>query len=399
MLKILLPCAGNLQPGLRNRDYGKVEPSPRVSTPLTAYTYLSKRVRAFLPSTTGRKLPSRTPAPFHTAKSSLSWGDKIKADDLLLGRFHFAGQLLDVDPWITATPSRRFAVWLHEFDWLHDLLALLAGKSDAHSDMARNYVDGWIDTYGKGNEFVSDPERLARRLFNWLALWSPALSISGTNETDISLSGSSRRLDRRRSSVLRQLTLLRGSIKSIPHGVSRLTAGCALALGGARLTEGRSQFLERGLDLLDAELPIQILPDGGHISRSPETCVTALRHLLTLDSILADRGLEGSRVHGGGEIAAANISKLLKIAPGDPKAFSYGPHVGFQRLEANGTVALIDTGEAPPRPFDTRAHLAPLALDLPAALAKNNQKIGRGLFALLRRIRRWYWMIVHLAGF
>jgi len=356
----------------------------RVSTPLTAYGYLAKRLRMVLPAGSARKLSSRTPAPFHEAKPSFTMGDAKKADDLLAGRFHFAGQLLDVGPWTTAAPSRRFAIWLHEFDWLNDLLA---GKSEMHSAKACHYVDGWIDTYGKGNEFVSDPTRLSRRLFNWLALWSPALSASGPE--DIQLNDKDRLLNRRRSSVLRQLTLLRGSLKSVPPGLPRLTAGCALAMGGARLAEGRTQFLERGLDMLDTELPIQILPDGGHISRSPETCVMALRQLLTLDSLLADRGLEGSRelsraidrlapmvaffrraggelapFHGGSEIEASDIAIILRKAPGEPKAFGYGPHVGFQRLDANGTVALIDTGEAAPRPFDLKAHLAPLALDL-----------------------------------
>ena len=358
----------------------------RVSTPRTAYVFLAKRLRALLPLSPGRKLPSRTPAPFHAANPSIKFGDAKKADDLLSGRFHFAGQLLDVGPWTTPAPSRRFAVWLHEFDWLNDLVA---GNSAAHFSKARSYVDGWIETYGKGNEFVSDPARLSRRVFNWLALWSPALSAAGSKDTIMDLGGRERRLGRRRASVLQQLTVLRGSIKSIPPGLPRITAGCALALGGARLAEGRSQFLERGLDILDTELPKQILPDGGHISRSPANCVMALRQLLTLDSLLADRGLEGSRelsraidrlapmvaffrrsggelapFHGGGEIDASDITKLLRTAPGEPKAFGYGPHVGFQRLEANGTVVLIDTGEAPPRPFDTRAHLAPLALDL-----------------------------------
>ena len=356
----------------------------RVSTPQTAYSYLTKNLRALLPQRSARKLPNKSPAPFHAANASLMLGDAGRADDLLAGRFHFAGQSLEVGPWTVAAPSRRFAVWLHEFDWLNDLSA---GKSEAHFAKARAYVDGWIETYGRGNEFVSDPARLSRRVFNWLALWSLALSEPGSDNTD--MGGQEPRLPRRRASVLQQLTMLRSSIKSVPPGLSRITAGCALALGGARLTDGRSQFLERGLDILDAELPMQILPDGGHISRSPETCVIALQQLLTLDSLLADRGLEGSRelsraidrlapmiaffrrsggelapFHGGGEIEPSEITKLLGAAPGEPKAFGYGPHVGFQRLEANGTVALIDTGEAPPRPFDTRAHLAPLSLDL-----------------------------------
>ncbi len=361
----------------------------RISLPVTACLAVTQRLKGLLPGRPTAKLPSRTPGPFHPAQSGLKLGDAKKSADLLAGRFLFAGQILDVGPWTTASPSRRFAGWLHEFDWLHDLLAV---DSDAQQAKARAYVDGWIDTYGRGNEFVSDPARLARRLFNWLALWSPALSASGSEDSDMDVGGGSRVLERRRDSVLRQLTILRGSLKSLPPGLPRITAGCALALGGARLSDGKTQFLERGLDFLDDELLLQILPDGGHISRSPETTAVALRQLLTLDTLLADRGLEGSRelsraidrlapmvaffrrsggelapFHGGGEIQGADIAELLRVAPGEAKAFGYGPHVGFQRLESNGTVALMDTGEAPPRPFDLKTHLAPLALDLSTA--------------------------------
>ncbi len=361
----------------------------RVSTPHTAFLAVKQRIRAALPSGTGGALSGRSPGPFHPATPSLNLGDADKAKDLLGGRFLYAGQILDVGPWTTSAPSRRFAGWLHEFDWMHDLLAI---NSEEHHAKARFYVDGWIDTYGKGNEFVSEPARLSRRLFNWLALWSPALSASGLEDSDMDMGGSTRVLERRRASVLRQLSILRGAVKSLPPGLPRLTAGCALAMGGARITDGKAQYLERGLDLLDAELALQILPDGGHISRSPEATATVLRQLLTLDSLLADRGLEGSRelsraidrlapmvaffrrsggelapFNGGGEVDGADIAELLRAAPGEPKAFGYGPHVGYQRLDANQTVALIDTGEAPPRPFDTQAHLAPLALDLSTA--------------------------------
>ena len=361
----------------------------RISVPHTAFLAVAQRVRGWLPTRPTAKLPSRTPGPFHPAKVGLSLGDTEQAQNLLAGRFIFAGQILDVGPWTTASPSRNFAAWLHEFDWLQDLLAV---DNEAHHAKARALVDGWIDTYGKGNEFVSEPARLARRLFNWLALWSPALSASGLEDSDMDVGGSHRVLERRRASVLRQLTLLRGSLKSLPPGLPRLTAGCALAMGGARMADGKNQFLERGLDFLDDELLLQILPDGGHITRSPETTATALRQLLTLDTLLADRGLEGSRelsraidrlapmvaffrrsggelapFHGGSEVDSADITELLRAAPGDPKAFGYGPHIGFQRLEANETIVIVDTGEAPPRPFDTKTHLAPLALDLSTA--------------------------------
>jgi uncharacterized heparinase superfamily protein len=358
----------------------------RVSTPRTALDLAAQRIRDIMPSRPSGALPTRAPGAFHPAKPSLSLGDAEKAASLLAGQFHFAGQILDVGPWTTAAPSRHFADWLHRFAWLHDLLAV---DSEAHHAKARTLIDTWIETYGRGNDFVFDADRLSDRLFNWLALWSPALSVSGLEDSDMARGGSGPVLERRRASVLRQLTALRGSLKSLPPGLPRITAGCALAMGGARMTDGKSQFLERGLDLLDDELLLQILPDGGHISRSPEVSAIALRQLLTLDTLLAERGLEGSRelsraidrlapmvaffrraggelapFNGGGEMDGADIVELLRAAPGEPKAFGYGPHSGYQRLAANGTVALLDTGMAPPRPFDTGAHLAPLAMDL-----------------------------------
>ena len=361
----------------------------RVRTPQTAVLAVSKYLRGVWPRRSKPNLASRTPPPFHPSQPALKLGDAKKAEDLLSGRFYFSGQLLDVGPWTTPTPSRRFAGWLHEFDWMQDLVA---GGRDEHHAKARVYVDGWIEIYGKGNEFVLDPKRLSQRLFNWLALWSPTLSAPGMEDSDIGLGAKARVIERRRASIMRQLTVLRGSVSLLPSGMPRITAGCALAMGGARLSDGKAQFLERGLDLLDVELPLQILPDGGHITRSPEATAAALSQLLTLDTILADRGLEGSRelsraidrlapmvaffrrsggelapFHGGGEGQSKTISELLRVAPGSPKAFGYGPHVGFQRLEANDTIALIDTGDAPPRPYDTRTHMAPLAIDLSTA--------------------------------
>src|SRR5580658_7234024 len=47
---------------------------------------------------------------------------------LLAGDFSFGGEQLDVgqggDPWRRALPTRRFAVALHGFDWLRDLIAI-----------------------------------------------------------------------------------------------------------------------------------------------------------------------------------------------------------------------------------------------------------------------------------
>ena len=343
------------------------------------------------------KLHGKRPGRFHPAQPKLQLGNAEAGAEILAGRFHFAGQLLDVgleegqlcgvnkggvgSPWTTLAPSRRFADWLHSFEWLEDLLA---APGDTTIASAQALVDGWIATYGDGNDFAWEAGRLARRLFHWLALWSPAL-IQDASQVEPN-AGS----DLRRASVLAQLASLRQSARGLSPGLSRLYAGGALVMGSARITDTtRPQLRDRGLALLDTEIPLQILPDGGHVSRSPEAAAEALRLLLTLDSLLDDRGVEGSReisraidriaplvasfrrptgelacFQSGGEMEPSDIAELLSVAPGTPKPFGYGPHTGFQRLEAGGQVVLLDTGSAPPRPFDTNTHLAPLAMDL-----------------------------------
>jgi uncharacterized heparinase superfamily protein len=327
------------------------------------------------------------PAVFHDTRPSFIYGDKKIADVLVKGHFEYAGQHLDIgaqgDPWTVAVPSTRFASWLHGFEWL-DNLAVSKDKNAAIR--ARHLIDKWIAVYGKWNLFAWEPDILASRLYHWLSTWSPLL-------TGDSLSDDAQT---RRSSALKQLKRLRGTYKRTSPGLSRLRAAAALVMGGARLKEKADGFLGRGLDWLDDEIEVQILPDGGHVSRSPEQALTALQILLTLDSMLQSRGVEGSRAmsraidrlapvipfftaadgklfsfNGGGEANKARLKAIKKAAPEiTSKSFGYCPHTGYQRIDAGGTVLLVDTGVTPPRPFDAQAHLSPLAFELSTELGR-----------------------------
>ncbi len=296
------------------------------------------------------------------------------------GQFDYAGQYLNVglqgDPWTIAVPSTRFASWLHGFSWLEDLVG---SKGQAGHVRARGLVDSWIMTYGQWNDFAWSPDILSERLFYWLAYWAPSLSVD--NASPLS--------DKRRSAVLRQLKALRKLYGRVSHGIPKLRAAAAYALAGARLPDGGQVYLARGLDWLDDEIEAQILPDGGHISRSPGQTAEALKILLMLDQILSQRGVEGSRIlsraidrlapavaffqhsdgglavfHGGGERDTHFIKKLLAAAPGNASPFSYCPHTGYQRLQQAETILLLDTGSAPARPYDLDTHMAPLAMEI-----------------------------------
>ncbi len=331
------------------------------------------------------------PSIFHDNRPSFRFGDKTAGEALLHGHFHYAGQSLDVgsqgDPWTIVVPSTRFAQWLHGFRWLPDLAQSLDKNAGPH---ARELIDKWIVTYGKFNSFAWSPDILADRLYSWLTLWAPLLT--GDSMTEAA--------QLRRQSVLRQLQYLRRIYKRTSPGLPRLKAAAVLTLGGMRLKDKSERFLGQGLDWLDDEIETQILPDGGHISRSPEQSLIALEILMTLDSLLQARGVEGSTAmsraidrlspviafftgadgtlagfNGGGETSSARIKAIMKVAQklrksGPIKAFGYCPHSGFQRIDHKHTVLIVDAGATPRSPFDTEAHLAPLAFEFSTKLGK-----------------------------
>src|SRR5205807_995364 len=72
-----------------------------------------------------------------------------------------------------------------------------------------------------------------------------------------------------------------------PDGLPRLEAATAAVLCCACLNDSAKR-LETGLKVLEAEIARQILPDGGHISRSPEALLHAYRHVvMVMDALQA----------------------------------------------------------------------------------------------------------------
>ena len=319
------------------------------------------------------------PQAFFDIKSDLQYGKAEHGQAILKGHFLYAGQTVDVgangDPWSIALPSEDFAIWLHGFSWLEDLNVL---DSTTAAVRARFLVDRWIAIYGKWNPYSWQPDILSSRLYNTMAHWSPMMTLDKLTEG----------AQARRVNVMRQLKRLRRIYKRTTPGLSRFQAAAALAIGGARMTERSDGFLDRGLDWMDDEIEAQILPDGGHISRSPEQALRALEILLTLDQILSRRGVEGTRAmgraidrlrpaaaffkaadgglvsfNGGALVPAARVATSFAAVPKPPKSITSCPHAGYQRAANGNSVLVLDTGSSPERPFDLEAHLAPLALE------------------------------------
>lgn len=307
-------------------------------------------------------------------------GRKDNGQAILKGHFIFANQLLDVgrqgDPWPVPAPSERFAFWLHSFDWLWSLSAVGSRNS---GEMARRLVDQWISVYGNWNAYAWENDVLANRLYAWFSNWTSLLAADRLEPAGV----------QRRASAFRQVKRLKSSFKQTPAGLPKLKAAVVVTLAGMLRPDKSYDFYNRGLDWLDEQIHIQILPDGGHVSRCPMACLEALEILTTLDQAMEKRGVEGSTAldralerlrhvipffqfqdgglasfNGSGKGDPKYIKELLKFNETTASPFSYCPHTGYQRIHQNDTILVIDTGETTPYPFDKDAHLAPLSFEM-----------------------------------
>ena len=306
--------------------------------------------------------------PFYEADIAPE-GDKAAGALMREGRWERFGQTFAPPPetpfWTAPLPSQRFAEWLHGFSWLSDL-----ASADGQA-RAAELVDGWVAEYGRYHNVAWKPDLVAERLFHWLTLWTPVLAGSETC----------------RRSAHRQAAFLRRNLRRATPGLSRLRAGAALTLFGARLpADTGASWRERGLDTLAEEVAAQILPDGGHVTRSPETLLHALRTLRAVDALLEARGLAtptairraidragpalGVFRHADGALAGFHGGGAVTVPDDGGKPFVFAPQSRFHRLQRGGTVVLMDVGGAPDFPFDGNAHLSPLAFEMSVAAGR-----------------------------
>lgn len=293
--------------------------------------------------------------------------DAARGAAILDGRFQLAGHLIySEDPFVDTAPSRRFALALHSFDWLRNLLSSADETAEVR---AGELLDKWRASFDKWSSFAWAPEIASQRLINW-ALAAPLF------ETDPD----------RQISFLRQARHLRHSIRHTPKGVDEIRGGTALILSG--LVFDQPALLEKGRDILDQVLPQQIWTDGGHISRTPSTAAEILGLLALIDTAMAyanrntpesvskamdrlapilrffrigDGGLVS--FHGSGEGDRRSIEYGLSARDTGLRSFGFAPNSGYQRIECGGGVIVMDVGKPP---SGTHGHASALAIELSA---------------------------------
>lgn len=290
-------------------------------------------------------------------------GDAAEADEMFRGRWRLAGIEVNAGramPFGLPDQPEAWRVALHGFEWLRHFTA---SNNDAATRAARSLVADWLGRHSGFDPLAWRPDVLARRLVNW-CLHVDLL----TRNAELTY----------RSDVLRALARqarhLSRTVEDIQPGAGALSGAAALALLGLCIPGGKA-WTERGLKLLGDALGRQVLADGGHASRDPETLHLVLRDLLLLKRTMMDSGEpppEGlvnaiDRMtptlrmlrHDDGGLALFNgategradlIEATVRQAATRGRPNLSAPKTGFERLQGGRTVVIADFGGPVPQP-------------------------------------------------
>lgn len=242
----------------------------------------------------------------------------------------------------------------HGFGWLTDLVA--DGTNDARR-VAVMMIENWIIQNNDTDGPAYRPDLVASRLLRWIGAYSfyfPALD-PVQNEHIV-------------GAVARQTRHLKRICGNVTDAMDGLRVGAGLIAGGVALSHDPS-WIEQGLKVLERHARTMILADGGPHTRSPSDLPVLLRILLDVRGLLdaaalpvpsflthaIDRVVPALRFfrmgdhkltvfHGGFEELAIDIEDVLQKSGVKCRAPASLPYAGFEKLVANKTQIIMDTG-------------------------------------------------------
>lgn len=280
-------------------------------------------------------------------------------------------------------------LWLYNLHYFDDLNAV---DAEARRHWQHLLIARWIAENPPGHGNGWEPYPLSLRIVNWIQ-WSLAGNILEPVWVH-SLAVQARYLARR---------LERHLLGNHLFANAKALVYAGLFFAGPEA----ERWLHAGLDILDRQLPEQILPDGGHFERSPMYHAIILKDfldLLNIDQVYSGQAgisrigrwrdatlqmLSWLRVmiHPDGCIAffndaafdiASNLAELADYARrldiSVPSATSQGnagpsfaillPDSGYARLQAGPAVLLADVGKIGPDYLPGHAHADTLSFEL-----------------------------------
>jgi uncharacterized heparinase superfamily protein len=323
----------------------------------------------------GLALPQRVPDRLCVIPPDPWAGDSQRGRDIIAGVFRFAGQTIARDDlsWEPEGAKPEWAAELHGFEWLRDLRSV---GGDRARRMAREMAGSWMDRFDKPHPLAWRPDVAGARLSAWISFhdFFCAAADDGFRKAYF-------------TSLVRQARHLAKALPGTLSGIGLLRAYKGLAYSGLALEEG-DERLEQAFAGILAQLKEQILPDGGHISRSPQATFEFLQMLVDLRTALTaaktempeelqhaiDRlapavkfyrhGDGGFCQFNGAREGNANICEATLMHSGARgKAMRSLPHSGYEKIALGRSVLFMDVGLPLVSAYADRAHAAPLSLE------------------------------------
>ncbi len=334
--------------------------------------------RLFIPSL-GRGTSDR----MVIAPQDLRTTDPTIASDIYAGYFAFGGKVVAAEgrsPFEVNPPDVAWAEELMSFGWLRHLRA--AETALARSN-ARALVDDWITMCRRPRGVAWETGVVARRLMSWIT------------QSPLVLEGADRDFYRRfMRSIGKQARFLGQVMDRCDCPDRRLRAAVALCYV-ALATQGTATQLRRTTQRLAAELDLQLLPDGGHLSRNPTVLLELLADLLPLRQVFQTQGIEPPQElmnavdrigpmlrlfrHGDGTLALFNgvartptdvLATVLAYQDVRAQAMENALHSGFQRVQGGTALLVMDAGPPPPEAYSGFAHAGCLSFEFSDGMQK-----------------------------
>lgn len=322
-------------------------------------------------------LAARAPGKLLIAPQDIRTADPTIANDIYSGYFAFGSKIVDVhgaSPFATVGPSVEWERELMAFRWLRHLRAADTPLAKAN---ARALIEEWLAHCGRPSSAIAwQPDVAACRLMAWLC-HSPLI-----------LEGADLAFYRRfMKAIGRHVVWLRRE-GARARGATRLISAIALAQAALCSDVSDSQQKKASRQLAQA-LNKQILVDGGHIGRNPQTLISILLDLLPLRQAYVARNVAAppeinnaiDRImpmlrlfrHPDGAIALFNgmgltaqdeLATVLAYDDARAQPILNAISAGYQRLEAGESVVICDAGSPPPMEFSSQAHAGALSFEM-----------------------------------
>jgi uncharacterized heparinase superfamily protein len=307
----------------------------------------------------------------------LRTADPSFASELYDGYFGLAGTVAltgSESPFLVPPPSPLWQKELYSFGWLNNLQA---AQDEIAREKGRALVSDWVGHASRAPAMAWDVDIVARRVIAFLS------------HSGFLLEGASAPFyDAMMQQLSRELHFLTVSYTEPGSSAPKLRALTALLLAGLCIAE-QQVYVSSFQPIFYAELDKQIWPDGGHISRNPNTLIELLLDLLPLKQCFLARAHEAPEALnnainrmmgmirflrlGDGSLARFNgmsatrsdlTAAILAHADDDIMPELYTPNSGYCRMQRGKTVIIADAGPPPPYAASGQAHAGYLGFEI-----------------------------------